>query len=114
MAKGGSCSNSEFREEPSGERQGKQRRAQAEPECRVPIEAARSIIRRLSEHISCDKRGTRASEEYRCELLSLAHAAGLGGAALHWLIQPHAEAALVGASGSIAGLMAVSAVVHPV
>lgn len=46
-------------------------------------------------------------------LVALYLASGLGGAAMHWLVQPHAESALVGASGSITGLMAVSAVVHP-
>ena len=46
-------------------------------------------------------------------LVALYLAAGLGGAGMHWLVQPHAEAALVGASGGITGLMAVSAVVRP-
>lgn len=46
-------------------------------------------------------------------LLALYVASGLGGVALHWLVQPHAEAALVGASGAILGVMAVAAVLRP-
>jgi membrane associated rhomboid family serine protease len=49
----------------------------------------------------------------RSRLLALYLLAGLGGAAMHLLVQPLAAAALVGASGAVAGLMAVGAVVRP-
>jgi membrane associated rhomboid family serine protease len=46
-------------------------------------------------------------------LLALFVAAGLGGDAMHWLVQPNSDEALVGASAGIAGVMAVGAVVRP-
>lgn len=49
----------------------------------------------------------------RARLVALFVASGFGGALMHFLVAAGSEAALVGASGSIAGLMAVSAVVRP-
>jgi membrane associated rhomboid family serine protease len=40
-------------------------------------------------------------------------ASGLGGAALHIIVNPHASEALVGASGCLFGLLSVAAVVRP-
>jgi len=40
-------------------------------------------------------------------------AAGLGGAAMHWLIDPSSTVPLVGCSGAIFGLLAVAAVLRP-
>lgn len=49
----------------------------------------------------------------RARLVALFVASGVGGALMHLLVATGSEAALVGASGSIAGLMAVAAVVQP-
>lgn len=49
----------------------------------------------------------------RARLVALFVASGLGGALMHLLVATGSEAALVGASGSIAGLMKVAAVVRP-
>lgn len=46
-------------------------------------------------------------------LVGLFVAGGLGGALVHLLVDPVSTTALVGASGSIAGLMAVAAVARP-
>lgn len=49
----------------------------------------------------------------RARLVALFVASGVGGALMHLLVATGSDAALVGASGSIAGLMAVAAVVRP-
>ncbi len=46
-------------------------------------------------------------------LLGLYVAAGLGGAAMHWMADPSAVAPLVGASGALFGLMALAGVLRP-
>ncbi len=45
--------------------------------------------------------------------LGLYASAGLGGAALHCIVNPSASEALVGASGALFGLLAVAAVINP-
>jgi len=49
----------------------------------------------------------------RARLVALFVASGVGGALMHLLVAMGSEAALVGASGSIAGLMALAAVIRP-
>jgi membrane associated rhomboid family serine protease len=49
----------------------------------------------------------------RARLFALFVASGLGGCAMHWLVAPGSETALVGASGGLMGLAAVGAVVRP-
>jgi len=49
----------------------------------------------------------------KARLVALFVASGVGGALMHLLVATGSEEALVGASGSIAGLMAVAAVIRP-